>query len=254
MSLLERIDKDRLPKHIAIIMDGNGRWAKRQGKNRVFGHNRGVKSAREITEAAAELGIKHLTLYTFSTENWNRPKLEISALMELLLHTIRKETSNLNENNIRLRTIGDISKLPKKTLKELQESMAMTEHNDRMDLILALNYSGRFELVQAMQQIAREVELKKVKPEEIDQEFISKYLFTQDIPDPELLIRTSGENRISNFLLWQCAYTEFYFTEKLWPEFDREALYEAVIDFQSRERRFGKTSEQLLQKSDQDPR
>lgn len=250
MSLLERIDTDRLPKHVAIIMDGNGRWAKIKGKNRVFGHHEGVKAAREITETCAELGVKHLTLYTFSTENWNRPKLEISALMELLLHTIRKETGNLMENNIRLRTIGDIAKLPKKTHKELIESMEITAGNDRMDLILALNYSGRFELAEAMRQIAADVELKKVKPEDVNQDLIGKYLFTHDIPDPELLIRTSGETRISNFLLWQCAYTEFYFSEKLWPDFGKEALYEAILDYQTRERRFGKTSEQLLHKTD----
>ncbi len=250
MKLLEQIDKENLPQHIAVIMDGNGRWAKDKGKNRVFGHKEGVIAARNITETCAEVGVKHLTLYTFSTENWNRPKYEISALMELLLRTIRKETINLEKNNIRLRTIGDISALPKKTRKELEESMEKTKDNDRMDLILALNYSGRAEIEQAMKRISEDIQLKKVKQEDISQELISKYLFTHDIPDPELLIRTSGETRISNFLLWQCAYTEFYFTNKFWPDFGDDDLYEAILNFQNRERRFGKTSEQLLQGTD----
>lgn len=188
MKLLEQIDKENLPQHIAVIMDGNGRWAKDKGKNRVFGHKEGVIAARNITETCAEVGVKHLTLYTFSTENWNRPKYEISALMELLLRTIRKETINLEKNNIRLRTIGDISALPKKTRKELEESMEKTKDNDRMDLILALNYSGRAEIEQAMKRISEDIQLKKVKQEDISQELISKYLFTHDIPDPELLI------------------------------------------------------------------
>ena len=248
MNLKEKIDQRKLPVHIAVIMDGNGRWAERKGKARVFGHRNGVKSVREISEACAELGVRYLTLYAFSTENWNRPRLEISALMELLVRTIRNETKTLTDNNIRLQTIGNLDVLPKRCARELEEAMEITESNSRMDLILALSYSGRFEITQALKAITTKVEQGEIQAESIDEELVNKYLFTHNIPDPELLIRTSGEKRISNFLLWQMAYTELYFTEKLWPEFRKKELYEAIIDFQERERRFGKTSQQVSTK------
>lgn len=249
MSIKEQIDLSRLPKHIAIIMDGNGRWAKEKGKNRIFGHSNGVQSVRDVSEACAELGVKHLTLYAFSTENWNRPALEVTALMELLVQTIRKETKTLMENNIRLKAIGNLSSLPKRCYNELMESIEITKNNTRLDLILALSYSGRDEITRAVQSIAADVEQGKLKAEQINEAMISSRIYTHDIPDPELLIRTSGEHRVSNFLLWQIAYAEFYFTETFWPEFRKESLYEAIVNYQNRERRFGKTSEQLISKS-----
>jgi len=226
-------------------MDGNGRWAKERGKNRIFGHSNGVQSVRDISEASAELGIRYLTLYAFSTENWNRPKLEVTALMELLIQTIRKETKTLMKNNIRLKAIGNLASLPPRCNDELRESMEITANNDRMDLVLALSYSGRDEIVQAMRQAAQDAKDNKLDPADITEEYLQQKLFTHNIPDPELLIRTSGEHRISNFLLWQIAYSEFYFTEKYWPDFRKEDLYAAILDYQGRERRFGKTSEQI---------
>lgn len=244
-SLLTKIDKDKLPEHIAIIMDGNGRWAKKRALPRVVGHEYGVKSVRTVAETAAKLGVKYLTLYTFSTENWNRPKLEVKAIMSLLVRTIRKEVATLQKNDIRLRTIGDIKSLPKEAYKELQEAMELTSNNTRMDLVLALNYSARWDIVQATQKIASEVQKGNIKIEDIDERVISSSLNTGKLPEPDLLIRTSGEFRISNFMLWEMAYGEFYFTDIYWPEFDQEAFYKAIIDYQKRERRFGKTSEQI---------
>ncbi|CAN5316955.1 isoprenyl transferase [soil metagenome] len=245
MSLKENIDIARLPQHVAIIMDGNGRWAQQQGKVRVFGHQSGVNAVRETSEAAAELGVKFLTLYAFSTENWNRPKEEVDALMELLVHTIHAETETLNKNNIRLATIGDTGSLPDACRKELEEAITNTAKNSRMTLILALSYSSRWEITETTKKIARQVADKKINVDEIDAEYFSTQLTTADFPDPELLIRTSGEQRISNFLLWQIAYSEFYFTETLWPDFNKEEFYKAILDYQGRERRFGKTSAQL---------
>ena len=226
-------------------MDGNGRWAKRQNQPRVFGHKNGVRAVREVSEAAAELGVKYLTLYAFSTENWNRPAMEVSALMGLLVETIRKEVATLMENNIRLNAIGDLSKLPKRTAEALKEGMKITHDNNRMTLTLALNYSARWEITQAAKALATEVEQGNLKPEKITDSLFSRHLATKDIPDPELLIRTSGEQRVSNYLLWQIAYTELYFTDKFWPDFRKPDLYEAIIDYQNRERRFGKISEQI---------
>jgi undecaprenyl diphosphate synthase len=246
MSLLrESIILEKLPRHIAVIMDGNGRWAKLHGKPRVFGHKNGVVSVREITEAAAELGISYLTLYAFSTENWSRPQLEVNALMALLVETIKKELNTLHKNNIRLHAIGDLSRLPEKTRSALQEAIDATSSNDRMTLILALNYSSRWEIVEAAKNLALKVRDGQIGLDDIDSEMFSNHLTTAFIPDPELLIRTSGEYRISNFLLWQSAYAEFYFTQVLWPDFRKDDLYRAIIDFQNRERRFGKISEQL---------
>lgn len=245
MSLKNKIDPARLPLHVAVIMDGNGRWAKKHGEQRIFGHQNGVKAVREVTEAAAELGVKFLTLYAFSTENWNRPKEEVDALMELLVHTIHAETETLNKNKIRLLAIGNLKSLPKNCYAELQEAIANTSGNDRMSLVLALSYSSRWEITNAMQEIAQLVSEGKLRPDQVNEQTINEHLTTNGIPDPELLIRTSGENRISNFLLWQIAYTELYFTQKLWPEFTREDFYEALIDYQNRERRFGLVSEQL---------
>lgn len=246
MSLKEKINIETLPKHIAIIMDGNGRWAKQQGSDRIFGHENGVKSVRESVETAAELGVKFLTLYAFSTENWNRPKEEVLALMQLLVHTINAETKTLNKNSIKLQAIGDLNSLPKDCYDELQEAIDNTKNNTRMTLVLALSYSSRWEITDAMKQIAEKVECKALSVDEIDEDTINAHLCTANIPDPELMIRTSGENRISNFLLWQLAYTELYFTEKLWPDFRKEDLYQAILDYQTRERRFGKTSEQIV--------
>lgn len=243
--LKENIDLKRLPQHVAIIMDGNGRWAKEHGKPRVFGHQNGVKSVREVTEAAAELGVEYLTLYAFSTENWNRPKLEVNALMHLLIETVRKELSTLNDNDIRLQAIGDISQLPPKTYQALQEGIENTKNNKRMTLILALNYSARWEITEAFKNMAEDAAKGLINADQVDENTVSSYLTTTNIPDPELMIRTSGEQRISNFLLWQLAYAELYFTDIYWPEFRKEHLYEAILDFQNRERRFGKISEQL---------
>jgi undecaprenyl diphosphate synthase len=245
MSLKDKINPEKLPLHVAIIMDGNGRWARKKGKLRVFGHQNGVKAVRETTEAAAELGIKYLTLYAFSTENWNRPQTEIDALMELLVHTINAERSTLNKNDIRLLAIGDLKSLPGNCYNELMEAIEDTSKNKRMSLVLALSYSSKWEMTDAVKKIAREVEAGKLKAEDITEKNITENLNTYGMPDPELLIRTSGENRISNFLLWQIAYAELYFSEKLWPDFRKEDLYEAIIDYQQRERRFGLVSEQL---------
>ncbi len=228
-------------------MDGNGRWAKTQGKPRVFGHKNGVTSVREVTEAAAELGINYLTLYAFSTENWSRPSFEVNALMTLLVETVKSELKTLNKNNIRLQAIGDLSKLPAKTYKTLLEGIELTKDNTRMTLVLALNYSSRWEIVEATKKIALDVHNGILKVDDIDAALFSSNLTTKDIPDPELMIRTSGEHRISNYLLWQAAYAEFYFTPVLWPDFRKDDFYQAIIDFQGRERRFGKTSEQLVE-------
>lgn len=245
MQYKEKIDIKKLPKHIAIIMDGNGRWAKNQGKNRVFGHKKGVETVREIVETAAELGIKYLTLYAFSTENWNRPKLEVRALMELLVFTIGKETKTLMQNNIRLKTIGDTTQLPTNVQKELAKLKTATQNNTAMDLVLALNYSGRQELINAVKKICEDVKKDKIQAEKLNEEDINQHLYTAEFPEPELMIRTSGELRLSNFLLWQSAYTELYFTDENWPAFNKNSFYKAVYEFQQRERRFGKTSEQI---------
>ncbi len=245
MGISALIAKDNLPKHVAIIMDGNGRWAKEKGKFRVFGHQNGVLAVRDTVEGAVELGIQYLTLYAFSTENWNRPQLEVNALMELLVSTIAKETKTLMDNEVRLNAIGDLDSLPKNCHQELKEAMAKTSQNKRCTLTLALSYSSRWELTQAAKHIAELVKAGKLDPQDIDENLISKQLNTADLPDPELMIRTSGELRISNFLLWQLAYAELYFTPKLWPDFRREDLFEAILDYQKRERRFGMTSEQL---------
>lgn len=245
MDWKSQIDTTRLPRHIAVIMDGNGRWAKSHGQPRVFGHRNGVKAVREISEAAAELGVEYVTLYAFSTENWNRPKLEVDALMTLLVTTLRKEIKTLNDNNIKLQAIGDLESLPPKCYKELTEAIANTQHNNRMTLVLALNYSGRWEIAQATKRIAQEVAAGRIEAEAVNDELVGQYLATAGMPDPELLIRTSGESRVSNFLLWQLAYTEFMFLPLFWPDFRREHLYESLVNFQQRERRFGKISEQL---------
>lgn len=239
MSFKEKIDLKKLPSHVAIIMDGNGRWARKKGKLRIFGHQHGVAAVRDATEAAAELGINYLTLYAFSTENWNRPKLEVNALMELLVKTIHAETKTLTKNNIKLAAIGDLDSLPKKCRNELNEAIDKTSGNTRMTLVLALSYSSKWEITNAMKQIAGLVATKQLTPDKITDELISQNLSTANMPDPELLIRTSGEHRISNFLLWQIAYSELYFIEKLWPDFRREDFYKAIYDFQKRERRFG---------------
>ena len=237
---------EKLPRHIAIIMDGNGRWAKTKGKPRVFGHKNGVVSVRAVTEAAAELGIEYLTLYAFSTENWSRPSFEVNALMALLVDTIYSEMETLNKNQIRLKAIGDLSGLPDSTRKALLDGIEKTKGNSRMTLVLALNYSSRWEIVEATRKIAEKVEKGDLAVNEIDATVFAQHLTTSMIPDPELLIRTSGEYRMSNYLLWQAAYAELYFTEVLWPDFRKEDFYEAVLAYQQRERRFGKTSEQLV--------
>ncbi len=239
------LDLEKIPTHIAITMDGNGRWAKKRGALRVFGHKNAIKAVRETTETSARLGVKYLTLYAFSTENWNRPKLEVTALMELLISTIRKEVPTLMKNNIRLITIGETASLPKRCQLELEQAMEETKSNDGMVLNLALSYSGKWDITRAVKKIASDIEQKELIASEITESLIKSYLSTSEMPDPELLIRTSGELRISNFLLWQIAYAELYFTDVLWPDFRKEDLYEAIRDFQRRERRFGKTSEQL---------
>jgi undecaprenyl diphosphate synthase len=241
----EQIDAAKLPSHIAIIMDGNGRWAKQQGKIRTFGHQHGVTAVRDTVEAAAEIGVKFLTLYAFSTENWSLPKFEIDALMSLLVQTISKETATLMKNNIRLATIGDTESLPSGVYKKLQKAIDETSGNTRMTLVLALSYSSRWEITRAVKAIAAKVKAGDIDPDKIDEATISDHLCTAGWPDPELMIRTSGESRISNYLLWQIAYAELYFTPKLWPDFRKEDLYEAIVDYQGRERRFGKVSEQL---------
>jgi len=245
MDYKEKIDNTRLPEHIAVIMDGNGRWAKLHGKPRVFGHRNGVKAVRDITEAAAEIGIKYLTLYAFSTENWNRPQSEVDALMLLLINTVRKELKTLNDNSIKLNAIGDLTKLPPRTYKTLQEGIADTQSNDRMTLTLALNYSARWEITDAVRRIVADSATGHIQPDDISDKLMSSYMTTHNMPDPELMIRTSGEQRISNYLLWQMAYAELYFTDVYWPDFNKQELYKAIVDYQSRERRFGKISEQL---------
>ena len=242
----DKIDMTRIPQHIAVIMDGNGRWAKLHGKERLFGHYNGVESVRAVITASVQLGVKYLTLYTFSTENWNRPKAEVDGLMELLVDNIIKETPTFHENNIRFTTIGDNSLLPEKALRKLEECIADTSKNTGMTLVLALSYSSRWEITDAVRKIAEKVKCGELNIEDIDDQVVSDNLTTAGIPDPELLILTSGELRLSNYLLWQMAYTELYFTDTLWPDFREESLYEAIVDYQKRERRFGKTSEQLV--------
>ena len=245
MSIKDNINLNKLPEHIAIIMDGNGRWAQEKGQDRLFGHLHGVESVRNIVEGAAELGIHYLTLYAFSTENWLRPQEEVTGLMELLIDTIRKEVPTLNKNNIRLHVIGATDMMPEHARQALQEAISETSTNTGLNLVMALSYSSRWEIIHTTQKIAQDVLNGKLLPENINQEVYSNYLSTAGIPDPELMIRTSGEHRISNFLLYQLAYTELYFTQTLWPDFRKDNLYEAIIDFQQRQRRFGKTGDQL---------
>ncbi len=248
MSLLEQINTDKLPSHIAIIMDGNGRWARQRGMDRIFGHQQGVKALREIIEASAELKIKFLTVYAFSTENWGRPDDEVSALMGIMVQSLNKETDTLVRNNIRLSAIGDTGRLADDVRERLLETINVTSDATGLNLIVAMSYSSRWEMTEAAKNLAIEIAGGSADPDSVNEFNFEKYLTTQGVPDPELMIRTSGEMRISNFLLWQLAYTELYFTEVLWPDFGKEELYKAIIDFQKRERRFGKTSEQLLDK------
>lgn len=244
--LKDKINLEKLPKHIAVIMDGNGRWAKQKGKHRIFGHKNGVIAVRETTEAAAELGVEYLTLYAFSTENWNRPQMEVNALMTLLVETVKKELKTLNKNNIRLQAIGDLTKLPSKTYKALMDGIESTKNNTRMTLVLALNYSAKWEILEATKKLVAATKANELNPDDIDENVFANALSTSGMPDPELLIRTSGEHRISNFLLWQIAYSELRFIDIFWPEFRKHHLYESILDFQNRERRFGKTSEQII--------
>lgn len=241
-----KLDLNRIPQHVAVIMDGNGRWAKMHQKHRLFGHVNGVQSVREVTEAAVELGVKYLTLYTFSLENWNRPKEEVDGLMDLLVENIVKETALFHKNHIRLRTIGNIGMLPEKVRVMLEKCMEETAHYDALNLILALSYSSREEITMAVKSIAKSVADGSLNADDINDDVVSNHLYTKNIPDPDLIIRTSGEVRISNFLLWQIAYTEFYFVDTLWPDFKKEDFYMAILNYQQRERRFGKTSEQLI--------
>ncbi|SHM79626.1 isoprenyl transferase [Flavobacterium saccharophilum] len=245
MNLLDSIDQTNLPKHLAIIMDGNGRWAKQQGFLRAFGHENGTKSVKKTITTCAKLGIEYLTLYAFSTENWNRPKLEVEALMKILINSLKKELGTLQENNIRLNAIGNLEKLPKSAQKELLDVIDKTKNNTRLTLTLALSYGSREELVNAVRIISDKVKNNIISLDTIDDSIINEHLYTQNLPDVDLLIRTSGEHRISNFLLWQIAYAELYFTNVLWPDFKDQDLYEAIISYQKRERRFGKTSEQI---------
>lgn len=245
MSLLQKIDKNRLPQHIAVIMDGNGRWAKQRGKLRIFGHQNGKKAVQRIVENCARLQIKNLTLYAFSTENWNRPKSEVEALMKLLVGSIKTELRKLLENNIRLNTIGNLDLLPESVRKQLFEAIEKTKNNTGMTLTIALSYGSREELTNVLKNICEKVKNNIISVDAIDESVINQHLYTHDLPDVDLLIRTSGEQRISNFLLWQIAYAELYFTEVLWPDFQDNDLYEAIISYQNRERRFGKTSEQI---------
>jgi undecaprenyl diphosphate synthase len=244
MNLKDQIDKARLPKHVAIIMDGNGRWAKKKGGERIFGHRNGVESVREVVEAAGELGIEYLTLYAFSTENWKRPKTEIDGLMALLTNTIANETKKLNENNVRLLVIGNIADLPASVRKHLKNAIEVTSGNTGLQLVLGLSYSGRWEITDTIKRMCQDARSGKLDPENIDACMVESYLASSFLPDPELLIRTSGERRISNFLLWKLAYTELYFTPVLWPDYRREHFYEAITDYQRRERRFGMVSEE----------
>ena len=246
MSLIEKIDKNRLPRHVAIIMDGNGRWAKAKGKDRSFGHQEGVVSVRKIMDAVTQLGLKYLTLYTFSTENWNRPEEEVQALMSLLVSAIHRETPDMMKKNVRLTAIGDLSRLREDAYNTLQECIDTTSANTGTTLVLALSYSSRWEITRAARQLAQEVLEQKINPNDITEAMVSDHLTTKNIPDPDLLIRTGGEKRISNFLLWQLSYAEFFFTDVFWPDFREEELCEAILYYQQRERRFGKTSEQLI--------
>lgn len=243
--VISELKKNRLPRHVAVIMDGNGRWAELHGNERIQGHRQGVEAVRSVVEGAGEVGIEFLTLYAFSTENWERPKEEVNALMSLLVDAIIKETDNLNDKNVRMLTIGDLKSLPLVAQSELQWAIKKTSKNTGLTLVLALSYSGRWEIVKAINKIIKDIKNKRITDNQINDTFFENYLSTAGIPDPELLIRTSGEYRISNFLLWQIAYTEFYFTDKLWPDFRKDDLFKAIIDFQHRERRFGKTSEQI---------
>lgn len=245
MTTIERLDRSKLPKHIAIIMDGNGRWAKERGKLRVFGHKKGVESVRDIIEGVLDVGVQYLTLYTFSTENWNRPKIEVAALMELLVSSIARETKSMMEKGVKLNAIGNLAQLPAKALEHLNRSIAETAGNTKCTLTLALSYSSRWEIVNAAKAVAQLVKDGQMEVEDIDEHIFNQHLDTYPLPEPELMIRTSGEQRISNYLLWQLAYAELYFTNKLWPDFRREDLYEAILEFQQRERRFGLTSEQV---------
>jgi undecaprenyl diphosphate synthase len=245
MSLLKQLNLTSLPSHIAIIMDGNGRWAKKKGLLRNLGHQSGAKTVREIVEVCAEIDVKFLTLYAFSTENWNRPKLEVDLLMKLLISSLKKELKTLQKNNIKLATIGNIDSLPAKVSAELKDVVEKTKNNSRLTLTLALSYSSREELIKTIKEISLKVKNNLISPENIDESVINNHLYTRSLPDVDLLIRTSGEQRISNFLLWQIAYAELYFTETLWPDFNKESLFEAILNYQNRERRFGKTSEQL---------
>ncbi len=247
MAEINEVNKDNIPKHVAIIMDGNGRWATQKGKLRVFGHRNGVKAVQSTIEGAAKIGIQYITLYAFSTENWNRPKFEVNALMELLVDTIQKEINTLNKNKIRLKAIGDLNTLPQKAKEKLEKAINETAKNDHMTLILALSYSSKWEIINAVKKIAHKVKSGEISTDDINENLIDNSLSTIGIPDPELMIRTSGEHRISNFLLWQLAYAELYFTPKLWPDFREQDLYEALLSFQKRERRFGKTSEQITE-------
>lgn len=246
MSLIEKIDKNRLPRHVAIIMDGNGRWAKAKGKDRSFGHQEGVVSVRKIMDAVTQLGLKYLTLYTFSTENWNRPEEEVQALMSLLVSAIHRETPDMMKKNVRLTAIGDLSRLREDAYNTLQECIDTTSANTGTTLVLALSYSSRWEITAAVRQLVQEALEQKINPNDITEAMVSDHLTTKNIPDPDLLIRTGGEKRISNFLLWQLSYAEFFFTDVFWPDFREEELYEAILYYQQRERRFGKTSEQLI--------
>jgi undecaprenyl diphosphate synthase len=245
MNAINTINQNNLPKHLAIIMDGNGRWAKQKGLLRTIGHENGTKSVKTTVEACAKLGIQNLTLYAFSTENWNRPKFEVETLMKLLISSLKKELATLQKNNIRLNAIGNLTTLPKKVQKELEEVIESTATNTRMTLTLALSYGAREELIQAVKKISDKVKNNIISTDAIDESIINKHLYTHNLPDVDLVIRTSGEHRISNFLLWQIAYSEFYFSEVLWPDFKEEHLYEAILSYQNRERRFGKTSEQI---------
>ncbi len=246
MSVEKKLIKDKVPKHIAIIMDGNGRWAEKNGKERTFGHESGVESVRSVVEGAGEIGVQYLTLYAFSTENWGRPQSEVDALMGLLVQAISNETGELMTKNVRLQVIGDVKSLPENVQNKLNWCIDTLKKNTGLTLVLALSYSSKWELTEAVRRIAEDVQQEKIKTNDIDKDLIDSYLNTAGMPDPELLIRTSGENRISNFLLWQIAYSELYFTPVLWPDFRKEDLFKAIYDFQHRERRFGKTSEQLM--------
>jgi undecaprenyl diphosphate synthase len=245
MSCLEQIDKNRVPRHVAIIMDGNGRWAAQRGNERIFGHEHGVGAVRGSIKAAAKIGVEYLTLYAFSTENWNRPKFEVDALMSLMVHVIKEETDDLNKNNVQLKVIGDIGSLPQDVQDEVDIMIEKLSANTGLTVVMALSYSSHWEIINAVKLIAGDVKKGKIGPEDISRDLFDSYLATAEIPNPELMIRTSGETRLSNFLLWQLAYAELYFTQKLWPDFIEEDFFEAICNFQQRERRFGKTSEQI---------